>query len=443
MIKPRDARPTLNFIDEYCASYRDIFPEVRSFEAFKQLHLGIISDIQRKTLPAIAKVAGLDNEQSLHHFLTQSPWDVCHLRSRRLELVLKTLKGRKIVLIIDETGDQKKGKKTDYVSRQYIGKLGKIENGLVAVVAYGLIDGITFPLMFEVYKPKERLKPGEVYRTKPQIAVELIRQVKKMGFEIERVLADSLYGESGSIFIAALEELELPYVVAIRSNHGVWLTPEQSVRANQWKKFDRFFSDGTQEVRFIREWIFGKRREKRYWEITTDKETLPENSTWYVMTHIPGLNYRDIGNFYGDRTWIEYGFKESKNELGWADFHFTHYADIEKWWEIVESAYLLVSFYTQPFQDESACFLNQSEQVSQKFSEHQQWDEKKGWKNILNNLRLILLPLLCFNLIKPWLKIFPIPQLTLGLTRLIALMDLFPPAIFISYKQWQYYFSSA
>jgi len=44
------------------------------------------------------------------------------------------------------------------VKRQYIGNLGKIENGIVAVTAYGLI---TVPLLFEVYKPKERLKPED------------------------------------------------------------------------------------------------------------------------------------------------------------------------------------------------------------------------------------------------------------------------------------------
>jgi SRSO17 transposase len=48
------------------------------------------------------------------------------------------LAGREITLIIDETGDRKKGETTDYVKRQYIGKLGKIENGIVAVTAYGL-----------------------------------------------------------------------------------------------------------------------------------------------------------------------------------------------------------------------------------------------------------------------------------------------------------------
>lgn len=63
---------------------------------------------------------------------------------------------------------------------------------------------------------------------------------------------------------------------------------------------------------------------------------------------IPGLNYKDLGNFYGCRNWVEYGLNQSKNELGWADFRLTRYQDIEKWWEIVCSAYLLVSLFADP-----------------------------------------------------------------------------------------------
>src|SRR4028118_1015856 len=116
----------------------------------------MISDIKRKTLPAIAHVVGLSNKQGLLHFLTESPWKVEELEQTRLRLILQVLAGREITLIIDETGDRKKGESTDYVKRQYIGNLGKIENKIVAVTAYGLVEGMTFPLIFEVYKPKER-----------------------------------------------------------------------------------------------------------------------------------------------------------------------------------------------------------------------------------------------------------------------------------------------
>lgn len=70
--------------------------------------------------------------------------------------------GKRNILCIDETGDKKKGKATDYVTRQYTGNLGKTENGIVSVNTYGLVDGITYPLMFEIFKPKNRLKSGYI-----------------------------------------------------------------------------------------------------------------------------------------------------------------------------------------------------------------------------------------------------------------------------------------
>lgn len=340
MFGAREPASTIKFVDDYCQWYKKLFPEVRSFEAFKYLHVGMISDIKRKTLPAISRVVGLSNEQGLLHFLTESPWQLEQLRLARLSLILKVLAGREITLIIDETGDRKKGSTTDYVKRQYIGNLGKIENGIVAVTAYGLLEGMTFPLIFEVYKPKKRLLEGDTYLSKPKIAVEMIRYLQSFGFRFKLVLADSLYGESHSSFIKALNELQLNYAVAIRSNHGVWLPQDQTVRQNRWRTFDRIFSDGSQQTRYIREIVFGKRREVQYWLITTDPDKLPENSTWYVMTKIPRVKFQEVGNIYGLRNWIEYGLKQSKNELGWADFRCTDYAQISKWWEIVMSAYL-------------------------------------------------------------------------------------------------------
>ena len=141
----------------------------------------MISDIKCKTLPAIARVVGLSNEQRLLHFLTKFPGKIEQLRQQRLRLILQVLIGREITLIIDETGERKKGETTDYVKRQYIGNLGKIENGIAAVTADGLLEGITFPLIFEVYKPKERLREREPYLSKSHIAVEMIRYLPKIG----------------------------------------------------------------------------------------------------------------------------------------------------------------------------------------------------------------------------------------------------------------------
>ncbi|TRV24044.1 MAG: IS701 family transposase [Microcystis flos-aquae Mf_WU_F_19750830_S460] len=209
MVKPRPAQPTVKLIDDYCENYRDLFPEVRTFEYFKYLHLGLISEIKRKTLPAIAKVVGLEDAEGLDNFLTEAPWSVEELRNRRLKLIINLIRGEEIMVIIDETGDKKKGKTTDYVKRQYIGNLGKIENGIVAVTSYGLWRGITFPLIAEVYKPRERLKEGDDYKSKPQIGGEIIKKLREMGLKIKLVLADSEYGESEDNFVSILNKEKL------------------------------------------------------------------------------------------------------------------------------------------------------------------------------------------------------------------------------------------
>ncbi|MBD2742520.1 IS701 family transposase, partial [Coleofasciculus sp. FACHB-1120] len=66
---PRDAHRTVTLIDEYCAEYKDLFKEVRNYECFKYLHLGIMSPIKRKSLPEIAKAVSINSAQSLHHFI--------------------------------------------------------------------------------------------------------------------------------------------------------------------------------------------------------------------------------------------------------------------------------------------------------------------------------------------------------------------------------------
>jgi SRSO17 transposase len=107
---------------------------------------------------------------------------------------------------------------------------------MVSVNAYGVLDEIALPLAFEVFKPQRRLKKEDQYKTKPQIAIELIQTLKQQGFHFEVVLAESLYGESGD-FIAALQKLALQFVVAIRENHGVFMPPGQRLRYTTWSKF--------------------------------------------------------------------------------------------------------------------------------------------------------------------------------------------------------------
>jgi hypothetical protein len=186
----------------------------------------------------------------------------------------------------------------------------------------------------------------------------------------------------------------------------------------------------------IREIIYGKRRTIQYWQITTDKETVSDDSTWFVMTKIPNLKYFEVGEIYKIRAYEEQGFRNSKNELGWADFRLTNYADIQKWWELVMCAYLMVCLHNVPFNPAVAS-------VPETYEQHSLWDLGLGWKSALNNLQLILQPFISFNLILRWLKVFPIPQLSLGFPRLITKINKFDCLKYLVYCWDEFYLSSA
>lgn len=96
-------------------------------------------------IPEIAKLNGLKDGQSLHHFLRDAVWDSAQVRAIRLHLIRQQIGTRPISLCIDETGDVKKGATTDYVAKQYIGNLGKTENGIGSVNAYAVVENLTYP----------------------------------------------------------------------------------------------------------------------------------------------------------------------------------------------------------------------------------------------------------------------------------------------------------
>ena len=202
------------------------------------------------------------------------------------------------------------------------------------------------------------------------------------------------------------------------------------VRANKWCEFKRVFSNETAETRYIREIIFGKRSSRTYWEMTTDTETMPKNSTSFVMTNLRGTRNqikKTLGNLYGLRTWVEYGFRQCKQELGWTDYRFTQFSNIERWWEMIMSAYLMISLNTQTFfelqfSDE---IKRETIKIGNQLSVHPQWNHKNGWKNVLNNLRLIAQPTLTLCLLSPWLDILSNSSLWSGLHKLIRAVSQF------------------
>lgn len=216
------------------------------------------------------------------------------------------------------------------------------------------------------------------------------------------------------------------------------MAPGAKKRYNQWRAYQQKLSKKKTETRYIREIIFGKRRKVRYYQISKKNVTDPlGEDSWYVMTNLSGNIILEVAPLYSLRNWIEYAFKQVKNELGWADYRLTDYASIEKWWEIVFSTYFLVSIQASYFRLETV--QSQSKSKTQfartktlipsiqdfifQFNQHCWWSQGMSWKGALNNIRLIIQPYIFYCLIRPWLQVLKIPGLKRCFLKLIGIMN--------------------
>jgi SRSO17 transposase len=103
----------------------------------------------------------------------------------------------------------------------------------------GVYSNITFPLSVKVFKPKGTLKEGDKYKTKIDKKSEMITELIEEGFNIELVLADSLYGES-SQFIKKLDEYNRTYATGTNSGQGCALPRDNLNQTKHIRTLGRF-----------------------------------------------------------------------------------------------------------------------------------------------------------------------------------------------------------
>ena len=172
--------------------------------------------------------------QSLHPLVADAPWDDYTLLAAVREQVLPLMEkhGSVVAWIVDDTGFPKKGTHSVGVARQYGGQLGKQENCPVAVSLSVATWNSSLPMAYRLYLPElwaqdwERREktgvPEEIqFQTKPQIALDQIRQAVEAGVAQGIVLADTAYGNN-SQFRAGVTARGLQYMVGVESSTTVW-----------------------------------------------------------------------------------------------------------------------------------------------------------------------------------------------------------------------------
>lgn len=218
--------------------FRRIEPRRRA----RQLVLGLLSDLPRKNCWTIAEWTGDRTPDGMRYLLGRAKWDADAVRDDARGYVVEHLHDDQAVLVIDETGDVKKGTGTVGVQRQYTGTAGRIENSQVAVyLVYASRRGHA-AVDRELYVPRswtsdpDRCRAaglaGETaFATKPELAARMVARFLDARHQAAWVAGDEVYGGNPKLR-TALEERGTGYVLAVACSHEVTIGPGSPMRTH-------------------------------------------------------------------------------------------------------------------------------------------------------------------------------------------------------------------
>ncbi|MER5638901.1 IS701 family transposase [Kitasatospora sp. NPDC002227] len=193
--------------------------------------LGLLADLPRKNCWTIAEHGGDASPAGMQHLLSRASWDAGQVRDHIRDFVVGHLREEGAVLVVDETGDLKKGTATVGVQRQYTGTAGRIENSQVAVYLVYSTDSGHAAIDRRLYLPRawtqdvERCRAAGIpedltFATKPALATQMIAQALDAGVPAGWVAGDEVYGGDPHLS-AELERRRIGYVLAVSRKRPV------------------------------------------------------------------------------------------------------------------------------------------------------------------------------------------------------------------------------
>jgi hypothetical protein len=368
-------------LEEYCQHFDPLLGKSNQREGFRQYLEGLLLPSERhKTLTGLVNTepvvgAQQSRAQKLQWFLSESNWDELTIQAERLTLLREdpiTAPTAQGVLVIDETGDRKDGYKTAHVGRQYVGNLGKIDNGVVSVTSLWADERVYYPLETEPYTPENHFSQGKNdpnFRTKLKIALQLVQKAVEEGWSFRAVVADNFYGEDRSMK-RGLRACSVPYVMALGPSHA-WYHPQEvadtlqdvaheegwqsAEQPGKWRQVIRTWRSGSTQQWWVLEIVagpYGPDKTERAIVATTDPETLPDLTTWYLVTNLPApiehpvtplpfppASLEEVIRLYGLRQWVEQSYKQVKHALGWSQYQVRRDNAIRRHWQLVCCAF--------------------------------------------------------------------------------------------------------
>jgi len=298
---------------------------------------GLLASVERKNGWQMAEELGEANAHGVQRLLEEADWDEEAVRDELRTYVIEQLGAPAGILVVDETGFVKKGKKSAGVARQYSGTAGRRENSQIGVfLSYASSQGAAF-IDRALYLPEEwtqdRVRcreagiPDEVgFATKGELAQQMLARAFAAGVPAEWVVGDTVYGYDE--LRLWLEERQKHYVLAVPETHQVWvqgqpqpvgllaaLLPEETwavLSAGEGSKGPRLYEwawlqlpDETEATSERARWVLirrslSDRSERAYYRVFG-----PATTTLAEVVRVTGSRWK-----------IEEGYEQAKGEVG-------------------------------------------------------------------------------------------------------------------------------
>lgn len=331
--------------------------------------------------------------RAYQHFISNSKWDYQGLQMQVAKDASKLLNQQKglnhlpVGYIVDESAHLKKGKKSVGVSRQYAGVIGKVDNCQVGVYA-SLVNGTSASIINErIFLPEtwindnKRCEEAKIpielrtYKTKPELALDMIKQDITRGVSFDWIGGDGLYGHNTKL-CDGLDDLGLFFVMDVHKDETVFLQEpsftvpgakagsgrkptklkadvcsirldklQEEIPEDQWKLEDiRDTVKGKLRLLVYKKEVYtwdGKSSKAKKRVLIVTKTTDPNPKVKYSFSNgdIKAYSHREYAYFVSQRYWVERSFDNAKNELGMSDYQ------IRKWqsWHTHHSVMMLAS----------------------------------------------------------------------------------------------------
>lgn len=345
---------------------------------------------EKSNMERMAEVVPDTDEQVLQNFLTHSSWDERAVMDQVALDTNKILGGTvDSALYIDESGFQKKGTKSVGVARQWNGRLGKKENSQIGVFgALGRQDSVSI-IDARLYLPKEWTddstrcdaakipRSAQKFKTKIEIALDIVRHAREIGVQFNWVGMDGLYGHSQWL-LQALDDDKVVFMADVHKDQHIYLTdpkpflpPKKGVRGRQrtcyqsqekpidvskwakqqpdsaWtKKTLRSATKGELEIEVLhkRVWLWDKESERtNCWHLIVRREMNDPNTIKFSISNAAkDTSIKKLAQMQAQRYWIERAFQDGKSHIGMAQYQARQWQSWHRHMALVMMAMLFI-----------------------------------------------------------------------------------------------------